>query len=82
MLPTVIGPTPTKPPPDRKGDVNCDGKVNSRDALMVLQLNAGLKNILPCIQNADVNWDRRINSKDAAIILQLHAGLLPPLPAL
>ena len=49
---------------------------------MVLQLNAGLKNILPCIQNADVNWDSRINSMDAALILQFHAGFLGRLPAL
>ncbi len=76
VLPTIVGPTPEKPSIDMKGDVNCDGKVNSRDALMVLQLNAGLKNTLPCIHNADVNWDSRINSKDAALILQYHAGIL------
>ncbi len=60
--------------------MNCDGKVNSRDALMVLQLNAGLKNALPCIKNADVNEDGRINAIDAELILQFHAGLLghPP----
>ncbi|MCH7488649.1 MAG: dockerin type I repeat-containing protein, partial [Chloroflexi bacterium] len=69
-----------KQPPDRKGDVNCDGKVTSGDAMLVLQLTTGLQSILPCIQNADVNWDSRINSKDAMLILQLHAGLLPGLP--
>jgi hypothetical protein len=68
--------------PDRniKGDVNCDGKVNSRDALMVLQLNSGLKNILPCIKNADVNNDNRINSLDAFLILEFGAGLIHHLP--
>ena len=83
VSPTIVAPTstPTKPPPDEKGDVNCDGKVNSRDALMVLQLNAGLQTILHCVQNADVSQDGRINSRDAALILQFHAGLLGHLPA-
>ena len=83
MSPTIVAPTstPTKPPPDRKGDVNCDGKVNSRDALMVLQLNAGLMSGLPCIQNADVSQDGRINARDAALTLQFHVGLLNHLPA-
>ena len=82
VSPTIVAPTstPTKPPPDEKGDVNCDGKVNSRDALMMLQLNAGLKSGLPCIQNADVSQDGRINSRDAALILQFHVGLLRNLP--
>ena len=47
---------------------------------MVLQLNAGLKSILPCIQNADVSQDGRINARDAALILQFHVGLLRNLP--
>ena len=83
VSPTIVAPTstPTKPPPDEKGDVNCDGKVNSRDALMMLQLNAGLKSGLPCIQNADVSQDGRINARDAALTLQFHVGLLNHLPA-
>ena len=47
---------------------------------MVLQLSAGLKDVLPCIQNADVNRDGRINPLDATLILQYDAGLLPSLP--
>jgi hypothetical protein len=73
-------PTAVTPSQKLKGDVNCDGKVNSRDALMILQLNAGLKNILPCIKNADVNLDGRINALDAFLILQFHAGLINHLP--
>ena len=73
-------PTAVTPSQKLKGDVNCDGKVNSRDALMVLQLSAGLKNILPCIKNADVNLDGRINALDAFLILQFHAALIPHLP--
>ena len=58
------------------GDVNCDGIVNSIDAALVLQQEAGLLGSVPCPQNADLNHDGRINSVDAAIILQMVAGLL------
>jgi hypothetical protein len=70
VSPTIV------PPRNIAGDVNCDGKVNSRDAMMVLQLNSGLKNILPCKKNADVNGDNRINALDALLILQFEAGLI------
>jgi hypothetical protein len=81
VLPTAVTPAPTKHPIKRKGDVNCDGKVDARDALMVLQMNAGLIDTLPCIQNADVNGDNRINSLDALLILQFEAGLIDHFPA-
>jgi len=47
---------------------------------MILQLNAGLKNTLPCIKNADVNCDNRINALDSQLILQFEAGFLVSLP--
>lgn len=63
-------------PSSTLGDVNCDGRVNSVDAALVLQLTARLINSVPCPQNADVNDDGRITSVDATIILQMEAGLI------
>jgi Tol biopolymer transport system component len=64
----------------RPGDVNCGGDINSIDAVLVLQLSAGLVAALACDQNADVNGDGSIDSRDAALILQYAAGLLHSLP--
>ncbi|MBR6530897.1 MAG: dockerin type I repeat-containing protein [Clostridia bacterium] len=57
-----------------QGDVNGDGKVNSTDALKVLQYSV---NIIKSIDKtaADVNGDGKINSTDALIILQISVGL-------
>jgi len=69
--------TPTATPlPVPRGDANCDGVVNSIDALLVLQLSAGLLDSLGCQQQADVNVDGRANAIDAALILQFTAGLI------
>jgi hypothetical protein len=59
-----------------RGDVNCSRWVDSIDAALVLQFDAGLVRSLACQHAADVNGDRRINSVDAALILQLDAGLI------
>ncbi len=75
--------TPTPSPtttPSLIGDVSCDGVINSIDAALVLQFDAGLIPSLACEQGADVNGDGNINSLDAALILQLDAGLIPSLP--
>lgn len=68
------------PPGNVLGDVNCDGVVDSIDAVFVLWFNAGVLGILPCAKNADANQDGLINSLDALVILQFHAFLLPGLP--
>lgn len=61
------------------GDVNCDFRLNSIDAALVLQFDAGLSTSLACQDAADVNGDGRINAVDAALILQFHAGLIDSL---
>ncbi|MCH8995345.1 MAG: chromosome condensation regulator RCC1 [Chloroflexi bacterium] len=58
------------------GDATCDGSVDSIDAAVVLQLDAGLLSSLACQDAADVNNDGAINAIDAALILQFVAGLL------
>lgn len=58
------------------GDVNCDKAINSIDAAILLQYDAGLTMILPmCFWAADLNYDGNFNAIDAAIILQIDAGL-------
>ncbi len=59
------------------GDVNCDKRVNSIDAAIVLQVDAGLPIMVSmCYWSADLNHDGNINAIDAAIILQVDAGLI------
>ncbi len=68
------------------GDANCNGGVDSIDAVFILQFSAGLLPSLGCPQNADANGDGVVNSLDAALVLQSAAGLTtslggpPPTP--
>ncbi len=57
------------------GDVNCDGTLNSNDAVLVLLLEAALIQSLPCEGLGDVSGDGEIDARDAAVILQIVAGL-------
>jgi len=50
--------------------------VTSLDAVLVLQVDAGLLDRAPCQLQADASFDGVVNSLDAAIILQREAGLL------
>ncbi|MBQ8784167.1 MAG: dockerin type I repeat-containing protein [Clostridia bacterium] len=57
------------------GDVTGEGKVNSQDALTVLQVATGLSEITNYKTGiADTNADGKINSSDALKILQLATG--------
>ena len=84
MTPTNTPPDTTPPPITTptlgRGDVNCDHNVDSIDAALLLQFNAGLLPSLACADDADVNQNGVINSIDAAIVLQFVAGLVPSLP--
>ena len=59
------------------GDVNNDYKINSFDALLVLQSAVGSANLTDADKTtADVNKDSKINSADALMILQYAVGKL------
>jgi photosystem II stability/assembly factor-like uncharacterized protein len=66
-----------------KGDINGDGKVNSADAALALQIASGL--VTPTstqLAAGDVNGDSKINSADASLILYYAAnGQWPPAPS-
>jgi hypothetical protein len=84
LLASFAGPAALAGPPPQSavGDLNCDGRVDSRDALIVLQFEAfGIPPMPSCAGSADVNGDGAINSIDALFILQYTAGLIPALPA-
>ena len=53
------------------GDTNADSKINSADALLVLQHTVGLKNLSgSALTSADWNKDGKVNSSDALEILK------------
>jgi hypothetical protein len=56
------------------GDVDCSITVNSIDALLVLQFDAGLIADVPCDRQADANFNNRITSDDAIAIVRWVAG--------
>ena len=61
------------------GDVNCDGYIDSRDALLVLQHAASLDGSELSGSNfsaADVNKDSVVDSRDALLILKYAARLI------
>lgn len=62
------------------GDANCDGYVNSADAALALQSDAGMVDMLPCLEHADANGDGLVNAVDALLILQYDAGIIGSLP--
>jgi hypothetical protein len=76
--------TPTATPEKPVGDVNDDGRVNSLDALLILQIVAALidETDVPNAASGDANLDGDLTSIDAVLVLQVDAGLLDGLPPL
>jgi plastocyanin len=62
------------------GDANCDDRVNSVDAVLVLQLTAGIVSTIACSEEADVDGSGEPNAFDAFLVLQLDAGLIDRFP--
>ena len=57
------------------GDINFDGKVNSSDALTILQYTVGLVRLTGVpYKYANVSGDNVVNSSDALLILQRSVG--------
>lgn len=62
------------------GDVSGDFKINSQDALMILQYSVGIVTFDASTKVlADVSKDDQINSSDALMVLQYSVGLIPSL---
>ena len=57
-----------------RGDANCDGVVNSSDALLALRYAVGHSDPEFDPYWGDLNGDREINSTDALRILQIAVG--------
>ncbi|MDO5311663.1 MAG: phage tail tip lysozyme [Clostridia bacterium] len=57
------------------GDVNNDGKINSSDALLVVQSSVGLKTLTSAqFKAADVDKNGKVTSADSLIILNISTG--------
>ena len=65
------------------GDVNHDGKINAKDATLILQKSVGvLKETAKfCEDCAEVSGDGKLNAKDSTLILQFSVGLRDSFPA-
>lgn len=56
------------------GDLNHDGKVNLADAVLALQIMAGIVPASPVFLDADVNGDRRIGMEEVIYIFDRILG--------
>ena len=83
--PTPVLPTPTPAPPS-PGDINCDGRVDAVDAMMILRYGAGMtvSQYDPCpgigAPNdqdlfGDVDCDDDVDSADSLAVLRFTVGL-------
>ncbi|MCL2018339.1 MAG: dockerin type I domain-containing protein [Oscillospiraceae bacterium] len=60
-----------------KGDVNGDGKITARDALLILKHVSGKEIITGnALEAADVNGDGKVDANDALTILKFVTGML------
>ena len=55
-----------------KGDVNCDGKVSSADAVVIVQVIAGI--YTGTLGNADVNGDDKVDIADVISVINILSG--------
>ncbi len=62
------------------GDINGDGKVNSFDALTVLQLDVQLIDKPANYANGDANADGKVSTADATLMLRYDVALIDRLP--
>jgi uncharacterized protein YkwD len=58
------------------GDVDCNGRVDTIDASLLLQRTAGLVVSLECETEADADNDGSVGPTDALLVLQYAAGLV------
>ena len=70
----------TAPPPAVAGDADCDGGVDSVDALAVLKSVAGLPVPGDCLAMGNVDCNLSLTSVDALTILRFVAGIVQSLP--
>lgn len=62
---------------DNPGDVNQDGSVDAKDALLVLQHSVELISLdAGCQPLANINGDSKIDAADALLILQISVGII------
>lgn len=67
--------TPTPAPSYTLGDVNNDGKVNSLDALKILEYATGSATLTANqLKAADLDRDGKVNSTDSFLILSISTG--------
>lgn len=58
------------------GDVDCNGRVDTLDASLILQRAAGLVFALECDTEADADSSGTVDPTDALLVLQYAAGLV------
>ena len=64
-----------------KGDVNGDGKINARDAMLALRYVAGeVGDGDVNLAALDVNSDGKVNARDAMLVLRYVAGEITEFP--
>ena len=63
------------------GDVNGDGKIDTTDAKLIMQLDLNLIDETEMtVEAADVNGDGKVDTTDAKLIMQLDLGLIQEFP--
>jgi len=75
-VPATATATATTPGEVLLGDVDCNGTVNSIDALWILWLVAAIQDSVPCPENADVNEDGTVDAQDALWVLWIELNLV------